>query len=180
MEVPSIVKLLICDVDGTLTDGTILYDNNVSEIKAFSAKDGLARIAQVMEYNAREKLWDGFIEKMSKHHEDALPGVDVDEKKARMKRVADAMWATFNSHNFTAGFNAPECQHLSPCQQIGAIYDNTHDLAWTLIGLEECADWNQHAAFYFGEMVELVLRQIWQNDELVLAAVKQALKEDAK
>jgi len=94
-----------------------------------------------------------------------------------MKNVKQAMWATFNSHNFTAGFNSPACKHLAPCQQIGAIYDNTHDLCWTLIGFEECADWNGHAAYHFGEMVELVLRQIKRNDELVLAAVKQALKE---
>jgi len=154
-------------------DALYLFDEKIEQ--RFTLKDGLVRIVQVMEYNAREKLWDGFIKKMSKHSDDALPGADIAEKKARMKRVADAMWATFNTHNFMAAFNAPECKHLTPCQQIGAIYDNTHDLAWTLIGLEECADWSQHAAFYFGEMVELVLRQIKKNDEQVFEAVKQAL-----
>ena len=38
------------------------------------------------------------------------------------------------------------------------------DLAWALIGLEQCADWSKHAAGYFGEMVELTLRQIAKND----------------
>lgn len=36
------IKLIILDVDGTLTDGKIYYDNNGNEIKAFNAKDGMA------------------------------------------------------------------------------------------------------------------------------------------
>jgi 3-deoxy-D-manno-octulosonate 8-phosphate phosphatase (KDO 8-P phosphatase) len=34
------VKLLILDVDGTLTDGSISYSSGGTEIKAFSVKDG--------------------------------------------------------------------------------------------------------------------------------------------
>jgi 3-deoxy-D-manno-octulosonate 8-phosphate phosphatase (KDO 8-P phosphatase) len=34
------VKLLILDVDGTLTDGTITYDSLGREVKSFSVKDG--------------------------------------------------------------------------------------------------------------------------------------------
>jgi len=36
-----IIKLLICDVDGTLTDGSIIYNDNSAELKSFSVKDGL-------------------------------------------------------------------------------------------------------------------------------------------
>lgn len=39
------IKLIALDVDGTLTDGKIYYDNVGNEIKAFDAKDGMA-IAQ--------------------------------------------------------------------------------------------------------------------------------------
>jgi 3-deoxy-D-manno-octulosonate 8-phosphate phosphatase (KDO 8-P phosphatase) len=34
------IKLLIIDVDGTMTDGMILYGDNNLEIKAFSTRDG--------------------------------------------------------------------------------------------------------------------------------------------
>jgi len=34
------IKLIIIDVDGTLTDGTVLYGDSNLEIKAFSIKDG--------------------------------------------------------------------------------------------------------------------------------------------
>lgn len=35
------IKYIVLDVDGTLTDGSIFYDNDRHEIKGFSAKDGL-------------------------------------------------------------------------------------------------------------------------------------------
>jgi len=35
------IKLLILDVDGVLTDGSIIYDGNGVETKVFSVKDGL-------------------------------------------------------------------------------------------------------------------------------------------
>ncbi|MCK5810800.1 MAG: 3-deoxy-manno-octulosonate-8-phosphatase KdsC [Cocleimonas sp.] len=34
------IKLVIFDVDGVLTNGTLFYDNNGEEYKAFNAKDG--------------------------------------------------------------------------------------------------------------------------------------------
>ncbi len=35
------IRLLICDVDGVLTDGRITYDNDGRELKSFHAQDGL-------------------------------------------------------------------------------------------------------------------------------------------
>jgi len=35
------IKLLIMDIDGVLTDGSLFFDNNGDEYKAFSARDGL-------------------------------------------------------------------------------------------------------------------------------------------
>ncbi len=34
------IKLLLLDVDGVLTDGRIIYDNQGNELKAFDVKDG--------------------------------------------------------------------------------------------------------------------------------------------
>lgn len=36
------IELVVLDVDGTLTDGKIIYTNNGDEIKAFDVADGLA------------------------------------------------------------------------------------------------------------------------------------------
>ncbi|WP_208355434.1 KdsC family phosphatase [Helicobacter pylori] len=35
------IKLLLLDVDGTLTDGALYFDENFHEIKTFNVKDGL-------------------------------------------------------------------------------------------------------------------------------------------
>ncbi len=35
------IKLLLLDVDGVLTDGSIYFDDRGEEIKAFNSKDGL-------------------------------------------------------------------------------------------------------------------------------------------
>ena len=97
-----------------------------------------------------------------------------------MKRVADTMWHTFNCHNFAEVFRQRWYEELrnpafdDMCRTIGGpCYGYTHDLAWALIGLEECADWSKHAAGYFGEMVELTLSQIAKNDAGALAAIKE-------
>ncbi len=36
------VKLLVCDVDGVLTDGAVMYGSGKTELKVFNVKDGLA------------------------------------------------------------------------------------------------------------------------------------------
>ncbi len=64
------IKLIVLDVDGTLTDGKIYYTNNGDEIKAFNIKDGLmvaswnrlgkksaiitGRISKIVERRAKE------------------------------------------------------------------------------------------------------------------------------
>ena len=41
------IKLIVLDVDGTLTDGGVYYDSNGNEFKRFDVKDGLGiRVAQ--------------------------------------------------------------------------------------------------------------------------------------
>jgi 3-deoxy-D-manno-octulosonate 8-phosphate phosphatase (KDO 8-P phosphatase) len=39
------VKLFLCDVDGVLTDATVLVDSRGGEAKAFSIRDGLGLVA---------------------------------------------------------------------------------------------------------------------------------------
>lgn len=41
------IKLIVLDVDGTLTDGKITYDNAGNELKSFDVKDGLGIAAWI-------------------------------------------------------------------------------------------------------------------------------------
>lgn len=158
--------------------------------------DGLERIKKVMEYNLNEKLWDGYIEKMGLYTADSLNNASIEEKKARMKRVANTMWHTFNCHNFAEVFrqyrgenDADVYDKIGDMKKLrnpvfkelwnkisGPCCGYTHDLAWALIGLEECADWSKHAAGYFGEMVELTLSQIKNNDIEILETVNRVIE----
>ena len=167
----------------------------------FLVEDGLKRIIQVMEHNAGEKLWDGYTERMDffGYRGYGFETNDNKERAARMKRVAETMWHTFNCHNFAEVFRKYRPDDASNLDDaayaaigdmkrlrnpaLKASWDKisgpcngyTHDLAWSLIGLEECADWKRHAAGYFGEMAQLTLYKIKENDEEALMAMKQAL-----
>jgi hypothetical protein len=149
----------------------------------YTLKDGLERIRQVMETNLNEKLWDDYIGKMGWYQPDGLGKADLAEKQARMQRVSDTMWHTFNSHNFAEVFRYRTIEELKNpafddiCKEIGGpCFGYTHDLAWALIGLNEYADWSKHYACGWGEMVELTLDRIKQNDIQALDAVKRALE----
>jgi 3-deoxy-D-manno-octulosonate 8-phosphate phosphatase (KDO 8-P phosphatase) len=39
------VRILVCDVDGTLTDGTVVFDSAGNEARAFHIQDGLGMVA---------------------------------------------------------------------------------------------------------------------------------------
>ncbi|RUM63427.1 MAG: 3-deoxy-D-manno-octulosonate 8-phosphate phosphatase [Sulfurospirillum sp.] len=41
------IELLVLDVDGCMTDGSIIYTQNGDEIKAFNVKDGLAIVSWI-------------------------------------------------------------------------------------------------------------------------------------
>ncbi len=41
LEKAALIRLLVLDVDGVLTDGRLYFDNNGNEMKAFSTRDGL-------------------------------------------------------------------------------------------------------------------------------------------
>lgn len=159
-----------------------LYVVGEKEPPRYGLRDGLERIKMVMEANAAEDVWGVYREKMGLYTKDSLRSVGIEERQARLARVAETMWHTFNCHNFAEVFRQ---RHYPPlqnpafdalCHEIGGpCYGYTHDLAWALIGLAERADWTRHHAIYFGEMAELTLCQINRNDMRVLAIVKEML-----
>ena len=144
--------------------------------------DGLKRIRRVMEYNIAEKLWDSYTAKIGWYDNGGLADTDLDEKKARMKRISDTMWYTFNCHNFAEVFRYCYYEELTdPAVRdlwypIGPTYGYTHDLAWALIDIENQIDWTK--LMYtpgMGEMVQLTLYKIREHDAKVLEIIKGAI-----
>lgn len=52
------IKIIVLDVDGTLTDGRVTYDSDGRELKAFNAKDGMA-IAKGIAYGIKVAIITG-------------------------------------------------------------------------------------------------------------------------
>ena len=53
------IKLLIFDVDGTLTSGAITYDSNGVELKSFDVKDGMAIASWTKSFNMNAAIITG-------------------------------------------------------------------------------------------------------------------------
>ena len=53
------IKLIVLDVDGTLTDGKIIYDENGNELKNFNVKDGLAIATWTKKLNKKVAIITG-------------------------------------------------------------------------------------------------------------------------
>jgi 3-deoxy-D-manno-octulosonate 8-phosphate phosphatase (KDO 8-P phosphatase) len=53
------IKLLVLDVDGTMTNGKITYTNNGDEIKSFDVKDGMAIASWTKKLNKKVAIITG-------------------------------------------------------------------------------------------------------------------------
>ena len=53
------IKLLVLDVDGTMTDGKIIYTNNGDELKNFDVKDGMAIASWTKKLNKKIAIITG-------------------------------------------------------------------------------------------------------------------------
>ncbi len=53
------IKLIVLDVDGTLTDGKIIYTNSGEELKAFDVSDGLAIATWTKKLNKKVAIITG-------------------------------------------------------------------------------------------------------------------------
>ena len=65
------------------------------------------------------------------------------------------------------------------CETLSTIswrYGYTHDLAWSLIGLDECINWNDWKSHYYGDMLEVVIMKLKENDEAVLKCIREIIQ----
>lgn len=175
----------------TIDEIAAVYIIGEKQAPRYTLIDGLKRIESIMQSNFDEGVWDEYMERMGKYGPNGLDSVDIEGKKARMARVAATMWHVFNCHNFAEVFrayrdgnsalydrvndmsrlNAPEIKDAL-FKIGGPFYGYTHDIAWSLIGLNDCAEWSAHPAGYYGEMIELVLDRIKLNDAGVLECIR--------
>lgn len=116
------IKLLVMDVDGTLTDGGVYYDCQGNELKKFSIKDGAGL----------------FIAKEAGLKLMILTGRECAATKKRMEELkVDYLFQQIgNKEDFLADFIKNNHYHKS---EIGYIGDDINDLAaMRLVGFIGC------------------------------------------
>lgn len=163
----------------------------------YSLIDGLKRIEYVMEGCLREGLWSEYMKKIGTYGPDSLGEDQPEGRKKRMKRLADTMWYTFNCHNFAEVFRtylgdrpmAYLYDAVGDINRLGAPalyetintiswrYGYTHDLAWSIIGLDECINWNDWKSHYYGDMLEVILDKLKENDQEVLNCIREIIQK---
>jgi len=84
------IKLLICDVDGVLSDGKIYYSNHGEELKTFNVKDGLG-IRQLLHNEIQVAIITGrqskIVEKRAKELGINLVYQDCGDKQAAYDEI---------------------------------------------------------------------------------------------
>jgi len=81
------IKLIVIDVDGTLTDGKIYYSNSGDEIKAFNIKDGL----MIKSWNALGKKSAIITGRHSKIVEKRAKELDIEFIRQGIKNKAEEL-----------------------------------------------------------------------------------------
>jgi len=89
------IKLIVLDVDGVLTDGSIIYSDRGDEIKSFNVKDGFAiRLAE--EAGLRTGIISGRNSKLVERRANELGMAFVIQGKEDKKKVFDRLLTQFS------------------------------------------------------------------------------------
>jgi len=92
------IELIVLDVDGTLTDGTIYYSNTGEEIKAFNVKDGL----MIKSWNMLGKKsviitgrTSSIVDKRAKELDISIVRQGIKDKKAELDGILKELGLTY-------------------------------------------------------------------------------------
>lgn len=159
------IKLIILDVDGTLTDGSIVIGNNGEELKSFSVKDGFA-IVQAGLCGIKFAIITG---RSSKIVEKRALELKIDEvhqgiknKVAKLKEIMDK-YGILESETAYMGDDVNDLMAMKMVGFKGAPFDAVQEI-------KEAADFISTAPGGKGavrEFVELILREQGHWKEIV-------------
>jgi 3-deoxy-D-manno-octulosonate 8-phosphate phosphatase (KDO 8-P phosphatase) len=97
------IELIVLDVDGTLTDGTIYYSNEGEEIKGFNIKDGL----MIKSWNMLGKKSaiitgrsSNIVEKRAKELDVTFIRQGIKDKKAELDKILKENHISYNNVAF--------------------------------------------------------------------------------
>jgi 3-deoxy-D-manno-octulosonate 8-phosphate phosphatase (KDO 8-P phosphatase) len=95
------IELIVLDVDGTLTDGGIIYSNSGEEIKSFDVKDGLAIASWTKKLDKKAAIITGrksiLVEKRAKELGITHIVQGVDNKEEVLEEILESQGLTWEN-----------------------------------------------------------------------------------
>lgn len=157
------IKLIVLDVDGTLTDGKLYIDNNGNEMKAFNVKDGLA-IAQAIKYGIKVAIITGKTSKIVEQRAMELGIQEVRQgiknKVLELKEILDKYSLTFDNVAYM-GDDLLDLKVMELCRISGAPKDSVQEV----LNICDFISTKNGGEGAVREFIEMILKEqgIWQK-----------------
>lgn len=124
------IKLIVLDVDGTLTDGKLYIDSLGNEMKAFNVKDGLA-ISQAIKFGINVAIITGktstIVEKRSKELGITEIHQGVKDKVAVLNSIVDRYSLSYDNVAYM-GDDLLDMKVMKMCKLSGAPKDSADEI----------------------------------------------------
>lgn len=124
------IKIIILDVDGTMTDGRITYDNNGVETKSFDVKDGMA-ISKAIQHGIKVAIITGRRSKVVEYRAAELGIVDIYQGISNKIETLDKL---LNKYNMTyenvayMGDDINDIPAMMRANYVGGTLDSVPDI----------------------------------------------------
>ncbi|ADO82007.1 KdsC family phosphatase [Ilyobacter polytropus] len=157
------VKIIVLDVDGTLTDGKLYTDNNGVETKAFNAKDGMA-IAQGIKYGMKFAIVTGKNSQIVKARAQELGIEEVYQKVSNKIKVLDEILEKYKLTYEETAYMGDDINDIPAIMRVGmsgAPFDSSNDIL-QMVDFKSSSKGGKGAV---REFVEYILREkgIWNK-----------------
>lgn len=124
------IKLIVLDADGTLTDGKLYIDSVGNEMKAFNVKDGLA-ISQAIKFGINVAIITGktstIVEKRSKELGITEIHQGVKDKVAVLNSIVDRYSLSYDNVAYM-GDDLLDMKVMKMCKLSGAPKDSADEI----------------------------------------------------
>ncbi|WP_320045811.1 HAD-IIIA family hydrolase [uncultured Ilyobacter sp.] len=157
------IKIIVLDVDGTLTDGKLYIDNTGLETKAFNVKDGMA-IAQGIKYGMKFAIVTGKNSHIVKARAQELGIEEVHQKVSNKIKILDEILEKYElTYEETAymGDDINDIPAIMRAGMSGAPSDSSNDIL-QMVDFRASSKGGKGAV---REFVEYILREkgIWNK-----------------
>lgn len=157
------IKLIILDVDGTLTDGKIYIDNNGIEGKAFNVKDGFA-IAQAIKFGIKFAIITGRSSKLVEKRAQELKIEDIYQGVNNKLEKLDQLCKKYNLNYGEIAYMGDDINDLPVLKRAGlkAVPNDAVREVKEIADFISCFSGGKGAV---RELIEYILRKknIWKD-----------------